>query len=48
MAVLHAKGQMKVGDRFVGVSLIDTEFDCRIDDVVDCPASALMGPNRLN
>ena len=31
MAVLHAKKQMKVGDRFVGTSLIDTEFHCRLD-----------------
>lgn len=35
MAVLHAKGQMKVGDRFVGISLIDTEFHCKIDSAVD-------------
>ena len=35
MAVLHAKGRMKVGDRFVGVSLIDTEFDCSIESEVD-------------
>ncbi|HYA73076.1 MAG TPA: proline racemase family protein [Roseiarcus sp.] len=31
MAVLHAKGKMKVGDRFVGRSLIGSKFDCRID-----------------
>jgi proline racemase len=31
MAVLHAKGRMKVGDRFVGRSIIGSEFDCRID-----------------
>jgi proline racemase len=31
MAVLYAKGQMKVGERFVGRSIIGTEFDCRID-----------------
>ncbi len=31
MAVLYAKGQMKVGDRFIGRSIIGTEFDCRID-----------------
>ena len=35
MAVLHARGRMKVGDRFVGVSLIDTEFDCSIESEVD-------------
>lgn len=35
MAVLHAKGRMRVGDRFVGRSIIDTEFHCRIDSEVD-------------
>ncbi len=30
-AVLHAKGKMKVGDRFVGRSIIGSEFDCCID-----------------
>ena len=31
MAVLHARGQMKSGDRFIGRSIIGTEFHCRID-----------------
>jgi proline racemase len=31
MAVLHARGQLQVGDRFIGVSIIGTEFDCRVD-----------------
>ena len=31
LAVLHAKGILGVGDRFVGVSLIDSHFDCRIE-----------------
>jgi len=35
MAVLHAKGQMNVGDRFVGTSILDTEFDCRLAREVD-------------
>jgi proline racemase len=35
MAVLHAKGQMKVRDRFVGTSLIDTEFECSIDSEIE-------------
>jgi len=30
MAVLHAKGLMKAGDRFVGRSIIDSRFDCSI------------------
>ncbi|NQW09950.1 MAG: proline racemase family protein [Alphaproteobacteria bacterium] len=31
MAVLHAKGQLEVGEPFVGTSLIDSRFDCRIE-----------------
>ncbi|MCV9961925.1 proline racemase family protein [Pararhizobium sp. BT-229] len=35
MAVLHAKGFMKAGDRFVGISLLDSEFHCSIDEVLE-------------
>jgi len=35
MAVLHLKGQMKVGDKFTSTSLIDTEFRCSIDSEID-------------
>jgi trans-L-3-hydroxyproline dehydratase len=31
MAVLHARGLLKVGDRFVGRSIIGSRFDCRIE-----------------
>jgi len=31
MAVLHAKGQLKVGDGFIGRSIIGSRFDCRIE-----------------
>ena len=31
MAVLHARGEMQSGDRFVGRSIIGSEFHCRID-----------------
>jgi proline racemase len=31
MAVLHAKGILKAGDRFTGISIIDSRFDCRIE-----------------
>ena len=34
MAVLHAKGILKVGDRFIGRSLIGSEFHCRIENEV--------------
>jgi proline racemase len=30
MAVLHARGQMKVGDQMIGRSIIDSEFNCAI------------------
>jgi proline racemase len=30
MAVLHARGLMKIGQRFSGHSIIDSTFDCRI------------------
>lgn len=30
MAVLHAKGLMKTGDRLIGRSIIDSRFDCSI------------------
>jgi hypothetical protein len=31
MAVLKTKGQLKVGDRFMGVSIIGTKFHCSIE-----------------
>lgn len=31
MAVLHRKGQLAVGERFVGRSIIGSRFECRID-----------------
>lgn len=33
MAVLHARGELAVGEPFTGVSIIDSEFHCRIEDV---------------
>ena len=44
MAVLHAKGVMKVGDRFVGKSIIDTEFHCRIDSALDIDGTPGISP----
>jgi proline racemase len=44
MAVLHAKGQMKVGDKFVGVSILDTEFHCSIESVVDLKGIVAIRP----
>ena len=31
MAVLHARGELAVGEPFRGVSIIDSHFDCRIE-----------------
>jgi proline racemase len=31
MAVLHARGILKVGDRFIGRSIIGSRFDCRVE-----------------
>ncbi len=31
LAVLHARGLLAIGDAFVGLSLIDSRFDCRIE-----------------
>lgn len=31
MAVLHARGILKIGDRFIGRSIIGSRFDCRIE-----------------
>lgn len=44
MAVLHAKGLMKVGDRFVGKSILDTEFHCSIDSAVDLAGTPAIRP----
>jgi proline racemase len=35
MAVLHAKRQLAVGERFIGRSIIGSQFNCRIDSLTD-------------
>ena len=30
MAVLHARGEMQAGDRFIGYSIVGSRFDCTI------------------
>ena len=44
MAVLHARGQLAVGDSFVGTSLIDTEFHCSIDSAVEIAGRPAIRP----
>jgi len=35
MSVLHAKGVLKSGDRFIGRSIIDGQFNCSVADVTE-------------
>ena len=44
MAVLQAKGVLKVGDRFVGRSIIGSEFHCRIDSMTEVAGRAAIYP----
>ncbi|MGQ3213209.1 MAG: trans-3-hydroxy-L-proline dehydratase [Shinella sp.] len=44
MAVLHARGLMKVGDRFVGTSLLDSEFHCSIDEALEINGVSAIRP----
>ncbi len=32
MALLHTQGRMAVGERFTGLSILGTRFDCRIEE----------------
>ena len=44
MAVLHARGRMNIGDKFMGTSLLDTEFHCRIDSERDIQGKPGISP----
>jgi len=44
MAVLHARGEMQVGERFIGRSIIDSEFHCRIESAVEIGGKAGIVP----
>ncbi|WP_152220204.1 proline racemase family protein [Pseudomonas sp. SCB32] len=44
MAVLHAKGQLKDGERFVGHSIIGSQFHCRIDGLTDVGGKPAIHP----
>lgn len=35
MAVLHAKGQLAVGERFIGRSIIGSEFHCHVKQLIE-------------
>ncbi|WP_455373413.1 trans-3-hydroxy-L-proline dehydratase [Limibacillus halophilus] len=34
LALLHAKGELKEGEPYVGLSIIDSRFECRIEEVL--------------
>lgn len=44
MAVLHARGRLRVGDTFLGRSLIGSEFRCRVDSEVRVGERAGISP----
>lgn len=44
MAVLHARGQLKVGERFIGRSIIGSRFDCRIEAEAEVGTGAELRP----
>ncbi|GKY87727.1 trans-3-hydroxy-L-proline dehydratase [Sinisalibacter aestuarii] len=45
MAVLHARGELGVGDRFIGESIIGTRFDCRIEETVQLAGTPAIIPS---
>ena len=45
MAVLHARGEMKVGDHFVARSIIGSRFDCAISEVTSIGDRAAIIPS---
>lgn len=44
MAVLHAKGQLEVGARFIGRSIIGSEFICAIESLTEVAGRAAIVP----
>lgn len=44
MAVLHAKGQLAVGEAFIGRSIIGSAFHCRIDSLTELAGNAAIYP----
>ena len=45
MAVLHAKGEMKLGDRYVARSIIDSEFRGRIEEECEVAGTPAIVPS---
>ncbi len=44
MAVLHARGELAVGEMFRGVSIIGSHFDCHIESVSDINGTTAIRP----
>jgi proline racemase len=45
MAVLHARGLLKEGDAFTGLSILDSRFDCRIERLASLEGKAAIIPS---
>ncbi|WP_284165922.1 proline racemase family protein [Frigidibacter sp. SD6-1] len=45
MAVLHAKGELKVGEAFTGISIIGSEFHCRLERETDLNGTPAIVPS---
>lgn len=45
MAVLHARGDMRVGEAFVGLSILGSRFDCRIESTTTLGGTPAIIPN---
>lgn len=45
MAVLHARGELAVGEAFVGLSIIGSAFHCRIERLADVNGTAAIVPS---
>ena len=45
LAVLHAKGQINVGDQYIGRSIINSRFDCRIESTTTVGGNPAINPS---
>lgn len=45
MAVLHARGELTVGEAFAGISIIGSRFDCRIEGLADLAGTPAIIPS---
>ncbi|WP_196259800.1 trans-3-hydroxy-L-proline dehydratase [Pelagibacterium limicola] len=45
MAVLHARGELAVGEPFAGISIIGSRFDCRVESVTDLAGTPAIVPS---